>query len=75
MSSVRMYSARAVLPIENPDRAVGVLRANLQQQLARGEIADWDTLHVIGPTESVDLRGHTWFEYRARVRASRAQRA
>lgn len=71
---MRTYSARAVLPVENHDRAIGVLRANLRQQLARGEIADWDALLVVGPTEWVDLRGRTWFEYQAKVSARRWQR-
>ena len=66
---VRTYAAMAILPFATQDRASAVLRANLRFQLGPGEVADWATLDVTGPTESVDLRGRTWFHYRASVRA------
>ena len=55
------------MPSATHERAVAVLRANLRTQLQPGEIVDWDSLEVGGPIESTDLRGRTWFKFRASV--------
>ena len=65
------YSAKAVLPVEDDNRAAGLLRANLRLQIRRHETADWETFQVIGPIERADLRGRSRFEYQASVRARR----
>ncbi len=61
------YSATTALPYENLDRATSGLRAMLRARLAVGELADWTSLSVTGPVESIDGRGHRWFDYQAEV--------
>jgi hypothetical protein len=64
------FSATTALPYENVDRATAGLRAGLWRQLIRTDVHQmprWDTFAVTGPVEFTDLRGRTWFEYRAIV--------
>jgi hypothetical protein len=58
------------MPYEHRERATAGLRAELRQQLLRARLHEtpmWDTFVVTGPHEFKDLRGRTWYEYRATV--------
>jgi hypothetical protein len=64
----------AALPYEHLERATAGLRAELRRQLlATGvhEMPKWETFDVTGPTEFTDLRGRTWYQYRATVEGRR----
>ncbi len=65
----------AALPYEHLERATAGPRAELRQQLLAAdvhEIPKWQTSDVTGPTEFTDLRGRTWYAYRATVEGRRA---
>jgi hypothetical protein len=67
---VSTFSARTALPYEHCERATAGLRAELRRQLLAADVHEmpqWATFHVTGPTELTDLRGRTWYEYRATV--------
>jgi hypothetical protein len=69
-----MFSARAALPYEHRERAGAGLRAELRRQLLAADVhkrPKWETFDVTGPTEFPDLRGRTWYEYRATVEGRR----
>ena len=60
--------ATTALPYEHLDRATASLRAELRRQLLAVDVHEmplWRTFAVTGPVEFTDLRGRTWFEYRA----------
>jgi hypothetical protein len=64
----------AALPYEHLERATAELRAELRRQLLAADVHEmpkWETFVVTGPTEFTDLRGRTWFEYRATVESRR----
>jgi hypothetical protein len=64
----------AALPYEHQERATAGLRAELRRQLLATDVHEmpkWESLHVTGPTEFTDLRGRTWYEYRATVESRR----
>jgi hypothetical protein len=63
-------TATTALPYEHLERATAGLRAELRRQLLDAdahEMPRWGTFEVTGPTEVVDPRGRTWFEYRASI--------
>ncbi len=65
-----MYFATAVLPYDNFDRATAWLKTELQRQLLAADVPEVSirgTFDVTGPIEFTDLRGRTWYEYRATV--------
>lgn len=64
------YRAAAALPYDDHERAAACLRGQLRF-MARidGAAPDWTTLEIEGPTESLGLRGGTWFEWTATVEA------
>jgi hypothetical protein len=67
---VSTFTATTALPYEHLERATSGLRAELRQKLLHAgvhEMPVWDTVEVTGPYEFTDLRGRTWFEYRATV--------
>jgi hypothetical protein len=69
-----MFSATTALPYEHLERATAGLRAELRRQLLGAgvhEMPKWETFDVTGPTEFTDLRGRTWYEYRATVQSRR----
>jgi hypothetical protein len=69
---VSTYAATTALPYPHPERATAGLRGELRRQIVQTgglEPPRWDTLEVTGPVETIDARGHTWFEYRATVEA------
>ena len=50
------------------------LRAELRRQLPAADVHEmlvWETFVVEGPVEFTDLRGRTWYEYRAGVESRR----
>jgi hypothetical protein len=60
--------------IRAPRAATAGLRAELRQRLFHADVHDipqWETFEVTGPTEFTDLRGRTWYEYRATVESRR----
>jgi hypothetical protein len=66
----RTFTATAVLPYEHLERATAGLCAELRRQLLAAEVHTmprWETFAVTGPREFTDLRGRTWYEYRASV--------
>ena len=68
------FKATAALPYEHLERASAGLRAELRRQLLAAdvhEIPQWETFDVTGPSEFRDLRGRTWYEYRATVASHR----
>ena len=68
------FQATAALPYDNRERAVVGLRAELCRQLLAVDVHTvplWDTFTVTGPREFADLRGRTWYEYRASVKSRR----
>jgi hypothetical protein len=65
-----MFSATAALPYEHLERATAGLRAELRRRLLAADVHDlpkWETFDVTGPSAFTDLRGRTWYEYRATV--------
>lgn len=71
---MRQFSASTALPYEHLDRATAGLRAELRQRLLHAgvhEMPMWETFAVAGPREFTDLRGRTWYEYRATVESRR----
>jgi hypothetical protein len=67
---VSTFFATAVLPYENFDRASALLRTELRRQLLIANVPEVPirgTFDVTGPIEFTDLRGRTWYEYRATV--------
>ena len=71
---MQLFTATAALPYEHLERATAVLRAQLRQQLLAAnphEVPVWETFTVTGPVEFTDLRGRTWYAYRARVESRR----
>ena len=70
LTVVSTYFATAVLPYENLGRATAWLRTELQRQLSAADVPEVpirNTFDVTGPIEFTDLRGRTWYEYRATV--------
>ena len=66
----REFIATAALPYEHLERATAGLRAELRRQLLAADVHEmplWETFAVTGPIVFEDLRGRTWFEYRASV--------
>jgi hypothetical protein len=62
------------LPYEHLERATAGLGAELRRQLLAADVHEmpaWETFDVTGPSEFRDLRGRTWYEYRATVEARR----
>jgi hypothetical protein len=58
------------MPYERLKRATAGLRAELRRQMLAVDVHAmplWDTFTVTGPHEFTDLRGGTWYEYRATV--------
>ncbi len=69
------FKATAALPYEHLERATAGLRAELRRQLLAADVhamPRWDTFTVTGPTDFTDLRGRTWYEYRATVESRRS---
>jgi hypothetical protein len=67
---VSTFTATAALPYEHLERATAGLRAERRQKLLHAgvhEMPMWDTFEVSGPHEFTDLRGRSWYEYRATV--------
>jgi hypothetical protein len=70
--SGRMFTATAALPYEHLERATAGLRAERRRQVLAGDVRElprWETFVVTGPSEFTDLRGRTWYEYRAAVQS------
>jgi hypothetical protein len=70
LAVVSTFSAATALPYEHLERATAGLRAELRRQLLAADVHEmprWETFDVTGPTEFTDLRGRTWYEYRATV--------
>ncbi len=66
-------AATTALPYEHLERATAGLRAALRQKLLAVDVhqmPDWDAFTVTGPREFTDLRGRSWYEYRATVKTS-----
>jgi hypothetical protein len=64
-----MYRAAAALPWSDRDRAVAGLRGQLRvMAVAARATPDWKTLVVDGPSEVVEPRGGTLYEWRGEVR-------
>lgn len=60
------FTATAVLPYDNLERATAGLRGRLRLMVADRNpdaLPDWATLVVTGPTTTKDARGNTWFEW------------
>jgi hypothetical protein len=67
---MRTFSASAALPSQHLERATTGLRAELRRQVLLAGVdamPRWETFTVRGPREFADLRGRTWYEYRATV--------
>jgi hypothetical protein len=65
-----IFTATTALPYAHAERAAAGLRAEVRRQLLEaGELADWATLEVTGPSEVPDGLGRTWFEYQATMHA------
>ncbi|SFO37134.1 hypothetical protein SAMN05660359_02905 [Geodermatophilus obscurus] len=62
--------ATTALPYPHAERATAGLRAALREQHPNGEPPDWSKLVVTGPVEARDIRGRTWFHYRAALPVS-----
>lgn len=68
----RSFTAIVTLPYQHLERATTGLRAELQRQLMAADlhaVPVWDSFTVTGPREFADLRGRSWYEYRATVQA------
>ena len=64
------FTARTALPYLDEGRAVVGLRGELgEQAAASGQMPDWSTLEVTGPTEVVGASGRTWYRWAATVTA------
>jgi hypothetical protein len=66
-------AATTALPYEHLERATAGLRAELRQKLLAVDVhqmPDWGTFTVTEPRELTDLRGRSWYEYRAAVETS-----
>ena len=64
------FTASATLPYEHLERATAGLRAELARQLLAADVhamPRWESFTVTGPRAFSDLRGRTWYEYRASV--------
>jgi hypothetical protein len=64
------FEATTALPYPSQEQATRGLRAQLRQQLLFADVREmpmWETFTVTGPHPFTDLRGATWFEYRATV--------
>jgi hypothetical protein len=60
------FTATAVLPYDNLERATAGLRGRLRLMAAdqgADTSPDWTTLVVTGPTTTKDALGNTWFEW------------
>lgn len=68
-----LLTATTALPYPHLERATAGLRAELRHQLGAGELADWSTLEVTGPSKVPDARGRVWFEYSATVEVRSGQ--
>ena len=69
------YTASVVLPYPHIFSAVAGLRAELRHRIvdrAGGQLPDWNTLTVTGPTADRDARGRVWFEYTATLETPRS---
>ena len=63
-----LYTAAAVLPSDDRERATAELRGQLRVIAAAvGSTPDWTTLRVDGPTEFPGWSGGSWFEWSATV--------
>lgn len=62
-----ILTATTALPYPHLERATAGLRGQLRLGLAHGELADWSTLVVTGPTPATDTLGRRWFEYQGTV--------
>ena len=65
-----VFTATTALPYPHAAHATAGLRAQLRHRLLHAGcsgLQDWDTLLVVGPVESTNDRGRTWFEYVATV--------
>ena len=68
------YRTTTALPFAHHSQATSVLRRELHRQIVEddeGNVADWSTLCVLGPTEVFGPRGVVHFEYRGSVRPRR----
>lgn len=64
------FTASTSLPYQHLERATAGLTAELRRQLVAAdlhEMPNWESVQVTGPVEFTDLRGQTWYEYRATV--------
>ncbi len=62
------FTATVALPYDDPERATTRLRGELRHALATvGEVPDWTTLTVDGPTEVKGASGRTWYRWTATV--------
>jgi hypothetical protein len=74
LTVVSMFSATAALPYEHLERATAGLRAELRRQVLAADVnamPRWGTPCVTGPHKFTDLRGRSWYEYRASVEGRR----
>jgi hypothetical protein len=66
-----IFTATTALPYEHLERATAGLRGQLRLLAAdAGEVPDWSTLTVTGPTESVGAHGRSWYVWSAEVQAA-----
>jgi hypothetical protein len=68
------YRTTTALPFAHHSQATSVLRRELHRQIVEddeGNVADWSTLCVLGPTEFFGPRGVVHFEYVGSVRPRR----
>ena len=68
------YRTTTALPFAHHSRATSMLRRELNRQIIdddEGNVADWSTLCVVGPTEIFGPRGVVHFEYMGSVRPRR----
>ena len=74
LAVVSTFSATTALPYEHLERATTWLRAELRRRLLNADVHQmplWDTFTVTGPHPFTDLRGRTWYEYRATMGSRR----
>jgi hypothetical protein len=67
---VPKFSASTALPYEHLERATAELGTELRRHMLAADVhamPRWETFSVTGPREFTDLRGRTWYEYRATV--------
>jgi hypothetical protein len=75
LTLVSTFSAITALPYEHLERATAGLRAELRRQPLAADVhlmPMWETFEVTGRIQFTDLRGRTWYEYRATVESRRA---